>query len=105
MKESDFRKNLSIEVTLLESWVAHGWLVPATTAEGADFTAADVARGRLILDLSRDMGVNEAGVDVAIRLIDQMHGLRQTLHGLLGALDRHDRSLRQRLIAEIVDLE
>lgn len=105
MKESDFRNTLSIEVTVLQSWVAHGWLLPAATPAGHEFTEADVARGRLILDLHRDMGVNEAGIDVAMRLIDQMHGLRQTLHGLLGAMDRQDLTLRNRLIAEIIDLD
>ncbi|MBB4066611.1 chaperone modulator CbpM [Gellertiella hungarica] len=105
MREHDFRQKLRIEVTMLDSWVSHGWLIPVTTPQGREFTDADLARALLIRDLVHDMGVNEAGVDVAIRLIDQMHGLRQTLHGLVRAMDRHDRRLRDRLIAEIVDLD
>lgn len=105
MRESDFRQMLAIEVKVLDRWVSHGWLLPAATRGGREFTEADVARGRLIRDLVEDMGVNEEGVDVAIRLIDQMHGLRQTLHGLVRAIDRQDAGLRRRLIAEIIDLD
>lgn len=105
MRESEFRRLLSIEVSVLDSWVSHGWLVPAGTSGGREFTAADLARARLLLDLSRDMGVNEAGVDVALSLLDQMHGLRQTLHGLMEAMDRHDRTLRRRLLPGIIDLD
>lgn len=105
MRDSEFSRLLSIEMQLVERWVDHGWLVPASTPGGREFTASDLARARLLLDLSRDMGVNEAGVDVALRLIDQMHGLRQTLHGLMDAIDRHDCTLRHRLLSRIVDLD
>ena len=43
----------------------------------------------LVHDLRRHMGVNDAGVDVILDLIDQMHGLRRTLAELL--LDGRER--------------
>ena len=105
MHESDLRRILQIEMAVLEAWVNNGWLVPLPGARGQEFTDADIARGRLILDLTHGMGVNEAGVDVTIALIDQIHGLRQTLRGVMRAVNRRDGDRRTRLIAEIIDID
>jgi chaperone modulatory protein CbpM len=42
----------------------------------------DVARARLIRDLKDDFGVNDAGVDVILHLLDQLHGLRRAFDQL-----------------------
>jgi chaperone modulatory protein CbpM len=45
----------------------------------------DIARARLIRDLTHDLGVNDEGVAIILDLIDQMHGLRHTLREVLRA--------------------
>src|SRR5262249_12254478 len=43
----------------------------------------DLARARLIRDLREDFGVNDEGISVILHLVDQMHGLRRSMQGLL----------------------
>jgi chaperone modulatory protein CbpM len=47
------------------------------------FSDVDIARAQLIRDLREDLGVNDEGVSVVLHLIDQMHGLRQSMRDLL----------------------
>jgi chaperone modulatory protein CbpM len=42
-----------------------------------------LARAQLIRDLRDDFGVNDEGISVVLHLIDQMHGLRRSMQGLL----------------------
>lgn len=101
MDDLEFRRSLRIDVTVLEVWIEQGWVVPETTAVGHRFHEADIARGRLILDLSQSMGLNEAGVDVVMGLIDQVHGLRGTLRELMDGIGAQSEDLQLGLLAEI----
>ena len=47
------------------------------------FSDVDLARAQLIRDLREDFGVNDEGVSVILHLVDQMHGLRRSMQGLL----------------------
>lgn len=67
-----------LDEATLEIWVAEGWLLPAAD-EAAAYRESDLARARLIRDLTSDLGVNAEGVGVILHLIDQMHGLRGAL--------------------------
>ncbi|WP_395664846.1 chaperone modulator CbpM [Methylocella sp.] len=72
-----------IEREALEVFIAERWLVPRRSGEAEEFSDADVARACLIRELRADMGVNDAGVDVILHLVDQLHGLRRALSGAL----------------------
>jgi chaperone modulatory protein CbpM len=50
------------------------------------------------------MGVNDDGVDVAMQLLDQIHGLRGRLSALMTAIRSQDPDI-QRLILSRVDDE
>ena len=71
----------------MQSWISAGWLVPQAEPE-LSFTEADLARARLIRELKEDFGVNDEGVSVVLHLLDQVHGLRRTMRGLLDELHR-----------------
>lgn len=79
LDEEEFLKRTKLDRTTLEVWIREEWLVPVRSTPSRGFTDMDVARARLIHDLHRNMGVNEAGLDVILHLIDQMHGLRKAL--------------------------
>jgi len=85
LKRSEFLARTSIDEQTLEVWLSEEWLIPAQASQGEAFTEADVARAHLIHDLEQDMGVNSAGISVALHLLDQLHGLRR-------ALQKQDRS-------------
>src|SRR6266481_5900999 len=75
----------------LEAWVAAGWLVPPQTDPELVFSDVDLARAQLIRDLREDFGVNDEAVAVILHLVDQMHGLRRSMQGLLDEMHARGR--------------
>lgn len=75
---AEFLLRAELDEATLEIWIADGWLVPVSDVDQA-YGDADLARVRLIRDLTRELGVNAEGVSVILHLIDQMHGLRSAL--------------------------
>ncbi len=104
MNDSEFCEHLEIEVTVLQVWVEQRWLVPRRAGSSWIFEEDDLARARLIQDLTGPMGVNNDGVDVAMQLLDQIHGLRGRLRALMTAIRSQDPDV-QRLILSHVDDE
>lgn len=75
-----------LTVTRLRVWVAQGWIKPADRA-AQNYSEADLARAALICNLEDELGFAEEDVPVLLNLIDQIHGLRAELKGLLDALE------------------
>ena len=75
-----------LTVTRLRVWVQQGWIRPVD-APAQGFSEADIARAALICDLEDQLGFTEEDVPVLLNLIDQIHGLRSELKGLLDVLD------------------
>ncbi|PDT15367.1 transcriptional regulator [Rhizobium sp. J15] len=105
MDDHEFRLYLKIDVVQLDFWVERGWLIPETSGEKRQFREADVARARLILDLMGDMGVNDAGVDVVMDLVDQLHDMRGTMGKLMTAIGRQERDVQRRLLESLEDID
>ena len=91
MNRQTFLTHLSIETHTLEVWLEQEWLVPQRADRDLHFSDADLARARLIQHLGRGMGVNEAGIDVILHLLDQLHGVRQAFEGLHESLGQERR--------------
>jgi chaperone modulatory protein CbpM len=79
----EFLNRTQLDQETLEVWIEEEWLVPSGTAMDPAFSEADLARANLIRDLMHDLGVNEEGVGVILNLLDQVHGLRRALAGML----------------------
>lgn len=77
----------------LQAWIAEGWI-----GRDAAPAEAELARIALIQALTEELGVNEAGVDVALGLLDQLHGMRRALRQMQAELDRLPPPLRAALI-------
>lgn len=101
MNENEFRTRIRVEVTVLNGWIEQGWLLPRTQEGQRVFTDMDVARAELIHDLMGGMGLNEAGVDVVMDLIDQIHGLRGTLTDLRRALSTQEEAVQLRVLRSL----
>jgi chaperone modulatory protein CbpM len=84
MDHREFLLRTAIRAETLELWISAGWLLPGRSNNTTTFSEIDVARAHLIRDLQDDLGVNEAGVDVILELLDQLYGLRCTLREVLG---------------------
>lgn len=79
MSKDEFLKTSGLKVTMLELWIEQEWLLPERTPSGLSFSEIDVARARLIGELQSGIGANEAGIDVILHLMDQLHGMRRAL--------------------------
>jgi chaperone modulatory protein CbpM len=75
-----------LTVTRLRVWVAQGWIKPADV-RAESYSEADLARAALICNLEDELGFAEEDVPVLLNLIDQIHGLRAELKGLVEALE------------------
>ncbi len=75
-----------LTVTRLRVWVAQGWIKPADEVAHS-FSEADLARAALICNLEDELGFAEEDVPVLLNLIDQIHGLRSELMGLVDAIE------------------
>jgi chaperone modulatory protein CbpM len=69
-----------VEQGVVVGFIRREWIVcregqPCPEPE-IQLDAEDLARLRLILELQRDFGVNDEGVDIILRLLDQLHALR-----------------------------
>lgn len=71
-----------IDQGLLDIWIGEGWLLPQRGTQPL-FTDMDVARARLIRELTEHLGVNDEGVRVILHLLDQVYGLRRRMHALM----------------------
>ena len=85
METREFLVRTSLRAETLEMWVTEGWLLPERRDDNQSFSEVDVARAHLIRDLQNGLGVNEAGIDVILDLLDQLYGLRCTLREVLAA--------------------
>ncbi|MCI2393890.1 chaperone modulator CbpM [Aliiroseovarius sediminis] len=76
-----------VELRELRLWVNEGWVKPAQGESGPVFDDLDVARIRLVCDLRTDMSLPDDAVPVVLSLLDQVHGLRRELRGLVEAVE------------------
>ncbi len=84
--EREFLERARLDRATLEVWIRAEWIFPARTTPDRTFTEIDLARAKLIRELKHNMGVNDAGLDVILHLLDQMHGLRTALAEALASM-------------------
>ena len=65
-------------------FVEAGWI--AVRESGQGFTESELGRVGLIRSLREQCGVNDEGVDVALRLLDQLHGARRALQQMAAVI-------------------
>jgi chaperone modulatory protein CbpM len=78
----------------LHIWIERGWLAPGRGEGGWIFREIDIARARLIRELSEDLDIGEDALDVVLPLLDQVHGLRRELRRLADAIDAQPEEIR-----------
>ena len=88
MTREEFLRSSGLKVQVLDVWIEQEWLVPEETPSGSRFREIDVARARLIGELQSGIGANEAGIDVILHLMDQLHGMRRALAELRREMQR-----------------
>ena len=85
----------------LRLWVHEGWVRPAQSDRGPIFDDLDVARLRLLCDLSKDMGLPKDVMPTVLTLIDHLHRTRRELRRVSKAIDEQPLEVRRAVIAAI----
>jgi len=83
-----------LSVARLHGWIELGCVQPGAARDGTGFTEADVARLRLLCELTDDLAIDEAALPVVLSLIDQLHGLRRQLRHLVEAVEQQPQPIR-----------
>lgn len=104
MNAQDFTTAIGIDRETLEIWLANGWLRPRLGEPATAFSDVDLARARLISDLTGSMGVNQEGLDIILDLLDQVHGLRHAMMSLSQVIEVQPDEVRYRFRAESMRL-
>jgi len=79
------------------AFVRQSWVLAAEEPGGWSFDEADAARVKLIVELKRDLEVNDEAIPVVLNLLDQLYGLRQVLEDVRTAVDTLPPALRREL--------
>ena len=70
----------------LERWIGNAWIRPDGPPGRYRFHEIDVARIRLIIELTGTMEVSEAALPTVLSLLDQLYEMRRRMHRLNSAL-------------------
>lgn len=82
----------------LTGWVVRRWVRPEPDAGDYLFREVDIARVRLIHDLSRAMAVAEDTVPLVLSLLDQVYELRGALAAVSRALEAQPGDIRRAVL-------
>ena len=82
-------------------WIEQRWVLPIEEDGTLLFDEVDRARIQLIVELRRDLEVNDEAIPVVLRLLDQVYGLRRTLNALHDAIAELPQDLRARVAEEL----
>jgi len=83
----------------LEAFVAEGWVRP----RDGQFEDIDVARVRLIVELRKEMAVEEETIPLVLSLLDSLYDARRRLRHLIEAVTAQPEQVRAAIHAALVD--
>jgi chaperone modulatory protein CbpM len=86
-----------VEPGEVEQWIRERWVLPERNDGTYVFHEIDVARVRLILEMRRDLAINEEAMPVVLGLLDQLYALRHRMRSLAAAVDALPSEIRQAL--------
>ncbi len=78
---------LRVHPQTLRIYEREGFVRPRRSGGQRLYSDADVERLRLVLELTRDMGVNRAGVDIILRMRRRLEGLHREVREMMEHLE------------------
>lgn len=84
---ADIAVTYGVSTADLSLWIERRWLLPLREDGDFVFAEADLARLGMIVELRRDLGVDDEAMPVVLGLLDQLHGLRRQVRRLMAAID------------------
>jgi MerR family transcriptional regulator/heat shock protein HspR len=78
---------LSVHPQTLRIYEREGFVSPRRSGGQRLYSEADVERLAVILNLTRELGVNRAGVDIILRMKKRLECLQQEMAEMMGHLE------------------
>ncbi len=82
-------------------WIERRWVLPLDQSGDYVFAEGDVARVQMIVELRRDLAIEEESMSVVLDLVDKLYGLRRQMRDLLEAIDELPDGQRDKLLSRI----
>ncbi len=93
---------LSVHPQTLRLYEKEGLINPRRTRKQRRYSENDVERLNLILQLTRELGVNKAGVDIILRMRRRLEVMQKEMEDMMGFLeDEIRKDFRERLRKEL----
>ncbi len=83
-----------IDRTILEDFIARGWICPLRDKTDYYFEDVDMSRIRLVCELHVDMKFEVEAVDIILSLIDQLHASRSQLGEIVKAIENQPQNVQ-----------
>jgi chaperone modulatory protein CbpM len=93
----DILARFELSRTDVTMWIEEGWIEPQRDGEAFVFDEADTARVGLIVELKRDLEIDESAMPVVLSLLDQLHAARGALKRIASAIAELPPETRDRL--------
>lgn len=89
----------------LRMYEREGLLHPQRVGGARHYSQEDLERIRLILNLTKELGVNRAGVDIILRMRRKFEALHREMEEMMGYLEGDIRQEFRKRIREVFDEE
>jgi MerR family transcriptional regulator/heat shock protein HspR len=97
---------LGVHPQTLRLYEREGFICPVRQNKQRIYSDEDIERLNFILELTRDLGVNRAGVEIVLRLHKRLGLVRQEMDEMMTFLDDEDIKMRFReKLADILEKE
>jgi MerR family transcriptional regulator/heat shock protein HspR len=80
-------KLLNVHPQTLRLYEREGFIQPSREKKQRIYSENDIEKLSLILQLTRELGVNRAGVDIILRMRQRMEVLQQEMEEMMGHLE------------------
>ncbi len=95
----------NIHPQTLRLYEREGLLLPQRVGRARMYSQEDLERIRMILNLTRELGVNKAGVDIILRMRHRFEVLHREMREMMEYLDQDLRSEFEEKIKEVFEEE
>jgi chaperone modulatory protein CbpM len=82
-------------------WVERRWVLPLQQDGDLVFSETDIARVQMIIELRRDMGIDDEAMPVVLDLLDKLYAARRQMRDILAAVGELPEAQRETLMRRI----
>ena len=98
-------KMLEVHPQTIRMYEREGFVTPRRINRQRIYSENDVERLNLVIELTKDLGVNKAGVDIILRMRSRMEAMQREIGEMMGRFDDDVREEFERRIRALFSEE